>query len=102
MPELTAHQKTLLALGLSRGEHIEGNTYKNTLLMSEDAYGLYSTQATGHEALVTMVFMGLIEVADVPGRFRVLSAPGDCELRANVLRKKRKAKEAEEALADME
>lgn len=101
MPELTDHQKSLLARGLSRGEHVEGNTYVNTLLMSEDAYRLYCSASAGHESLITLEFLGFIETTDTPGRFRIVKAPPECELKADSLRKKRKEKEAE-LNADME
>lgn len=93
MAKLTDNHKLLLAVGLSRGEQLSDTLFKDTLLMAEDAYALYSDKSTGHDALCSMVMMGFIEITDVPGRFRVTAAPGDVQERAKTLRSKRKEKE---------
>jgi len=93
--DITDNQKLLLAIGLSRGEKIGENKYKNTLLRYEDAVGLYNSKEAGQNALVTLVFKGYIENTDIPGRFRVIKATPDIEAHADKLREKRKKKEKE-------
>ena len=93
MGELTDNQKLLLAIGLSRGERIADNKYKNTLLMAEDAKSLYADPHTAHSALISMVFKGYIDTTDVPGRFIVVRGSDEIEAKANQLREKRKKRE---------
>ena len=88
--ELTPGHKLLLSLALSRGQVMPNGKVKNAMLMIEDAYSLYPSKYAAREAVMTLIYLKYLEQTDVPGRFRVISAPEECFKNAESMRERMK------------